>query len=143
MLVPNRFDKWLPIIVIACFLLTFYVKGRCSYKANSFFIHPILQYVSGMTGTFGVIFLAKLIRDLPFISYWGRYSIIILVSHVFLIKAYMPLVCKLGLSQPIVVAVVLILVMFSYQLIIPIMLKCLPYVTAQKDVINVSKFVKR
>ena len=55
----------------------------------------------------------------------------------------MPLVCKLGLPQPIVVVIVLILVMLSYQLIIPMMLKYLPYVTAQKDVFNVSKFLER
>lgn len=137
-LVPNKFDKFLPIIVVVCFCFTFFVNGKCSYKVNTFTINPILQYVSGMTGTLGIVFLAKLLHDLPFVSYWGRYSIMILVTHSLLIKVYVPIISKFGLPQPLLMVVVLVAVMFSYQLIIPLMLKYLPYVTAQKDVINVS-----
>lgn len=138
-LVPNRFDEFLPIVVIACFSFTFFVNGKCSYKANTFSLNPILQYVSGMTGTLGVVFLAKLLRDLPFVSYWGRYSIMILVTHSLLIKVFAPVISKFGLPLPLLIVAVLAAVMFSYQLVIPLMLKYLPYVTAQKDVINVSK----
>ena len=138
-LTPNRFDKFLPIVVIACFCFTFFVNGKCSYKLNTFTIDPVLQYISGMTGTLGIVFLAKLLRDLPFVSYWGRYSIMILVSHSLLIKAYVPLLSKLGLPQSLLMAMMLIVVMFSYQMIIPLMLKYLPYVTAQKDLINIKR----
>lgn len=138
-LVSNRFDKFLPIIVIACFCFTFYVNGKCSYKSNTMYINPVLSYISGMTGTFGAIFLAKFLHDLPFVSYWGRYSLIILVSHSLLIKVYVPLLSKFGLPQPLLMAIMLIVVMFSYQMIIPLMLKYLPYVTAQKDLINIKR----
>lgn len=137
-LVPNRFDKFLPIIVTVFFCFTFFVNGKCSYKVNTFSINPFLQYVSGMTGTLGIVFLAKLLRDLPFVSYWGRYSIMILVSHSLLIKCYLPLLSKLGLPQPLLLFLAVLAVMFSYQLIIPLMIKYLPHVTAQKDVINVT-----
>jgi len=141
-LIPNKFDKFLPIIVVVCLSLTLIlVNGRCSYKTNTFSINPFFQYVLGMTGTLGVIFLAKLLRNLPFVSYWGRYSIMILVTHNLIIPVYLSLLLKTGLSQPLLVAIVLVVVMFSYQLIIPLMLKFLPYVTAQKDMIKISKFV--
>lgn len=137
-LVPNKFDKFLPIVVIACFCFTFFVNGKCSYKLNTFTINPVLQYISGMTGTLGIVFLAKLLRDLPFVSYWGRYSIMILVTHSLLIKVYLPVLSKLGLPQPLLMVSMLVAVMFSYQLFIPLMKKYLPHVTAQKDLINVS-----
>ncbi len=140
-LVPNKWDKYLPIIVVACFALVFYVGGSCSYKENNYHITPILQYVCGMAGTLGVVLGAKMLGDLPFITYWGRYSLMILVTHGLLLQIYVPIGNKFlaALPQLVIVFVILIAVMFTYQLLIPLMKKYLPYVTAQKDLINVSK----
>ena len=140
-LTPNRLDKYLPVIIILCFGITFYVGGRSGYMSNRFRLHPILVYVCGMAGTVGTIFLAKLIRDLPFVTYWGRYSLMILCTHDLLLNVFMPLSRKVDLPQPIMAFIVLAVVMFCYQLLIPLMKKYLPYVTGLKDVINVSKYV--
>lgn len=143
-LVPNRLDKYLPIIVMLCFTLTFYVGGNCSYKKNIYHITPLLQYVCGMTGTLGVIFLAKILRNIPLLTYWGRYSIMILVTHALLLQVYIPIGRKLfsGLPQIAMVIVILIATMFSYLLLIPLMKKYIPYFTAQKDLIDVSKYTR-
>ena len=140
---PNAWDKYLPVLIIVCLALTFIFGGRCSYMHNVFHINPIAQHLCGVTGTLFVIFSAKIIHNLPFISYWGRYSIMILVSHQLLLQILSPLFRKAHL--PILVAIVILLcvVMFSYQILIPLMKKYLPYVTAQKNVINVSRFVKQ
>ena len=119
-LVPSSFDKYLPLIIIACFALIFYVGGRCYYKSNIFYIHPILQYVCGLAGTLGVIFLAKMLKDLPFITYWGRYSIMILVSHALILQVYIPLFKMLHLPNYATKIVVLLVTMFTYLLIIPL-----------------------
>ena len=140
-LTQNRWDKYLPVIIALCFAITFYVGGHSGWISNRFRIHPILVYVCGMAGTMGTIFTAKLLSDLPFITYWGRYSLIILCTHGLLLQVFMPLSRKVDLPKPIMAFIVLGVVMFSYQLIIPLMKKYLPYVTAQKDVINVSKYV--
>ena len=66
----------------------------------------------------------------------------ILVSHGLLLQVFVPLIRKVHLSVPIATIVILTMVMFSYQIIIPLMKKYLPYVTAQKDVIDVLKYVK-
>ena len=139
---PNTWDKFLPVLIIICFVLTFFLGGRCSYMHNIFWINPIAQYLCGITGTLFVIFSAKMIRDLPFISYWGRYSIMILVSHQLLLQVLSPLFRKAHLPIPVAIVVLLGVVMFSYQILIPLMKKYLPHVTAQKDVIDVSKYVK-
>jgi hypothetical protein len=49
----------------------------------------------------------------------------------------MPLARMVELPKYLIAFIVLVVVMFSYQLIIPLMKKYLPYVTAQKDVIPV------
>ena len=140
---PNGWDKYLPILIIVCFVLTFIFGGRCSYMHNVFHINPFAQYLCGITGTLFVIFSAKVIRDLPFVSYWGRYSIMILVTHGLVLQIVVPLLRKAHLPLPISIVLLLGVVMFSYQLLIPLMKKYLPCVTAQKDVINVSKYVRQ
>ena len=136
---PNAWDKYLPVLIIVCFALTYIFGGRCGYMHNKFWINPIAQYLCGITGTLFVIFSAKIIHDLPFISYWGRYSIMILVSHGLLLQIFAPLFRKAHLPIPITIVLLLGIVMFSYQLLIPLMKKYLPYVTAQKEVIQIMK----
>jgi fucose 4-O-acetylase-like acetyltransferase len=95
-----------------------------------------------MTGTLGIIFTAKVIKHIPFVTYWGRYSIMILVTHSLILKVLTPPILKLHLSMALTVILILTTLMFSYQILIPLMKKYLPYVTAQKDVIDVLKYVK-
>lgn len=136
---PNAWGKFLPILIIICFALTFIFGGRCNYMHNIFWINPIAQHLCGITGTLFVIFSAKIIRDIPFITYWGRYSIMILVSHQLILQVLSPLLRNAHLPIPITIVVLLGIVMFSYQLLIPLMKKYLPYVTAQKNVIKIKK----
>ena len=140
---PNKWDKYLPVIIIVLFAITFAFGGHCSYRVNSFSINPFWQYVCGMTGTLGIIFIAKVINHVPFVTYWGRYSIMILVTHSLLLKVITPPILKAHLPMSITVMLVLAILMFSYQLLIPLMKKYLPYVTAQKDVIDVAKYVQK
>ena len=61
----------------------------------------------------------------------------ILLTHGLLLQVYIPIMKKLHLGDDLSVVLLLIVTMFSYNLIIPLMKKYLPYVTAQKDVIPV------
>lgn len=138
---PNKWNKYLPLAVIVCFAIVYFFGGHCSYRVNRFTINPFWQYVCGVSGTLGVMFLAKFIGHIPFVTYWGRYSIMILVTHGMVLKVIAPLVFKAHLPLSLTIIISFVVLMFSYQLLIPLMKKYLPYVTAQKDVINVSKYV--
>lgn len=138
-LVPNKWDKYLPAIIIVLFAITYFFGGHTSYRVNRFTINPFWQYVCGMTGTLGIIFTAKVIKHIPFVTYWGRYSIMILVTHSLILKILTPAILKLHLPMELTVLLVLVVLMFSYQFLIPLMQRYLPYVTAQKDVIPVTK----
>lgn len=136
-LYDNSFDKYLSVIIIICAVITVVGGGRSSYVANNFGMHPLLVYLRGLSGTLFIVFLAKYLKNLPFISYWGRYSIMVLLTHGLLLQVYIPIMKKLHLGDGLSVVLLLIVTMFSYNLIIPLMKKYLPYVTAQKDVIPV------
>lgn len=88
-LLPQKWDKWLPVIIIIFFLIVYLIAPFYSLKFNSLNVHAILtMYPAGLLGTLGVIFIAKWLHYIPLIVYWGRYSIMILVSHCVIYKTW-------------------------------------------------------
>ena len=140
----NRLDHYNVVFMVLCFFVTWICSlyGGVNYKNNNFYMNPVLVYLSGVSGTFGVLYLSKLLKSLPLISYWGRYSLIILVTHQLMIGAYRAICAKLGLNGYLSLFITLIIMMLSYQLSIPVMKKLMPHVTAQKDMI-MTKTKKR
>lgn len=139
MLKPNSSDRYLPLMIIGAFALVFLFSPNVSFLENRFYGHSWSTiYPFGTLGVLGVIWLSKFLKKLPIISYYGRYSIIILVTHdtvfhfiaAFLKRIELPLMVDMSLN--------LFLTMASYLLIIPFMRKFMPHVTAQKDVIKVG-----
>lgn len=75
-----------------------------------------------------------MLKKLPVLSYCGRYSIMILVIHVLVIKAVKPVVLHFC-SGPVSILLTLLIAFGVSALLIPFMKKYLPHITAQKDVI--------
>ena len=124
-------------INVYCGLFT-YGHPLIEFMRNTYADHsPITLYSCGLAGLLGVIFTAKMIHKLPLISYWGRYSIMILVTHMPIIPFYIKAVEKLHLEGNVLVAVTSFVLLLSYLLYIPLMKKFIPHVTAQRDVIRV------
>ena len=136
-LVPNKHDKYLPIWTIACFIFIYLFAIKVSYHFNHFNGSMIALYSCGLIGTLFVIFLSKILKRLPLVSYWGRYSIIILCTHNLVVQFLAIFLKQLPISKEAMCFSNLIITMLLYLLIIPFCKKYLPYVTAQKDVIKV------
>jgi fucose 4-O-acetylase-like acetyltransferase len=136
-LVPNKHDKYLPIWTIACFIFIYLFAIKVSYHFNHFNGSMIALYSCGLIGTLFVIFLSKILKRLPLVSYWGRYSIIILCTHNLVVQFLAIFLKQLPISKEAMCFSNLIITMLLYLLIIPFCIKYLPYVTAQKDVIKV------
>jgi hypothetical protein len=130
LLKPNKYDKFLWLQVLAAIIIV--VVGRLVLEKIS------MMYVCGFAGTYGVLMLSKQLNWLPMFSYFGRYSIMILVTHMLLCKICLEVFKPAGLSPDIVFWISLPIIMLSYYLIIPFMKKYMPHVTAQKDVIKVG-----
>lgn len=139
LLQPNKSDKYTGLIIILSFVLVYFLPVGAGFKTNHFgTISFLTLYPCGFLGTMGVIYCAKYFKTLPLISYWGRYSIMILVTHRMVYQLYHPILMYFmgGANVWLIVFVNLLCTMLSYQLLIPLMKKILPYVTAQKDLIK-------
>lgn len=141
-LTPNKKDRYLPIGIVALAGVTFLCAGGMNFQDNNFLGHnPMVVYIGGISGTLMIMFIAKMLTRLPFISYWGRYSIIILCTHIMMIQVLYKVLMAIHLDSIIgawpCAALILLIVMFSYQVIIPLCIRLIPWFTAQKDLIKV------
>ena len=140
---PNKYDKYLPILIFLAFaFVRLFCARNIHFLSNTFTLKSALVvYPCGLLGTFGVIMLAKLLKKLPLISYFGRYSIMILVTHIEVFNLFAAVLKYSGLNLSVgwQYTINFFLTMLSYVLIIPFMRKFMPHVTAQKDVIPIGK----
>ena len=126
------------LLMVACALIVWFFAVHTIWANNDF---PndgtlLLVYLTGIAGTMMVLLVAKMIGRLPLISMWGRYSIMILCSHSMFVLALTPLLGKYLSGMPLLLSVFAI-TLLGCHLLIPLMKRFLPHVTAQKDVIKV------
>lgn len=99
-----------------------------SIHSNNYLLLVLQRYVGGACGVLSLLLICKKINHILYISYVGRYSIILLVTHE-------PLIRVLGISQ-LPIYIIIPLLFASYLIIIPFMIKYMPHVTAQKAVLS-------
>lgn len=143
-LYANRFDKYLGVQVLTDFLIVAIFMQRFDLYTNSMQYCSIYSlYVCGIAGSLGTLSLAKLFHKLPFLSYLGRYSIIILCTHMIpgsYLFLFAPLKVFFCIQSSFLfhLFLLIVLLILEYTVIIPIFKKYLPYFTAQKDLIPIS-----
>lgn len=137
---PNKYDKYnllfIVILWIAAFLLSNYSYIRISFHYN--IIEGTYCYLASLIGTLLIILLCKKIKSLPFISYCGRYSIVLLCVHHLIYRPLMVLLPKTGievLSDKWSIAIITLLLSV---LCIPVCKRYIPWFVAQKDLIKLN-----
>ena len=139
---PNRFDKLLPILIVLALAFVMVFRPEKTFFRNLNSPKPSLfAYLCAFGGIYGIVMLSKIIKRLPLVSYFGRYSLIILVTHIEVFNLFAAVIkySGLNLSQGWVYFINLSLTMLSYLVIIPLMNKFMPHVIGQKDVIQIKK----
>lgn len=136
LLYPNKYDKY---NVLWAFL--FYGGALCVYKrfgnphivfgSNIIIGNWIFGIILSLSSVMAILFLCKIIKHLPFVSYFGRYSIIPLCVHhlIYLPIKYMLLQYNIPLEF---LPILTILICWGC---IPLCVKLIPWFTAQKDLI--------
>lgn len=143
-LYPSKYDKFLPagIIIFGLLgvLLCISVKGKAfiGFHTPTLRGNIIINYIACIALVLSFMFLAKMIKRVPFISYIGRYSIILLGVHASLVFILDLIINDFGLSiSPIIKFIVIFL---PTVLSIPILIKYFPKFTAQLDLIPTNVF---
>ena len=96
------------------------------------------MYLGGFCGTLFVLMIAKRLNHVPLISYLGRYSIVILLTHVVLIILLRITLYHFSINIDYIHLIMLGLFIIVVLIEIPIIkfcIKYLPYVFAQKDLL--------
>jgi len=122
-------------------MLHFTYAGDNFFYLNFYNAPLFLIYLSGLLGTLGVLLLSRGIRWLPVISYIGRYSIIVLCTHMAIVKAVIAALCLLPIgwddADIVPSLIVLALTIVGCMSCCWFLSKYLPWFTAQKDLIKV------
>ena len=141
-LTPHSLDRWnIPFALLGFGVVIALAWNSppesVSYVSNRYWIPVWIVYPCGLLGTLAVLLLSKAIGKIPLVSYFGRYSIMILVTHGWVQWLLIKLLRELHVSwhRAISLALIFVLTMLLYLAIIPFMKRFLPHVTAQKDII--------
>lgn len=101
---------------------------------DGLWINEVIYYIVGIAGTALIIILSSIIVQLPLITFLGRYSIIVLLTHGLMVRAGYPLFQNLTITIPSYISVTAfwICMACSYYAIVPFCKRILPHATAQK-----------
>ncbi len=113
-------------------LLTFVVSMQLAYYSD------YLGILAGVFGALMVIVIASIVKYVPFVSYLGRYSIILLLTHGLLLRLLEPLCREIATVANSYVAVLAttVLALATYIVIIPFSCKFIPKLTAQRPLLK-------
>ena len=123
------------ILFSICFLL-FYSRQLdfgLNVYSNFFTVYPC-----GIIGTMMVFVIAKRLKSLSLLSNLGRYSIIVLCTHLIVMKILRHVMRYIIIDETYTMWINFVLTVFSMLIIIPLCRKYIPYFTAQKDLNPIS-----
>lgn len=135
--------RWWSLLtaIVLLAMLHFTYAGDNFFYLNTYNAPLFLIYLSGLLGTLGVLLLSRGIRWLSVISYIGRYSIIVLCTHMAVVKAVIAALCLLPIgwddADIVPSLIVLALTIVGCMFCCWFLSKYLPWFTAQKDLIKV------
>lgn len=125
-------DKWLIPISILFLSVPFFWNGSSKWWDND--VNPRYAYISGISGTLGVLAITKKIQRIPIVSYIGRYSIVSLCLNSFVIHVIGPVIDRIPIPIAIKIAILFFLTVSICLCAIPLFKRYMPWVIAQKDI---------
>lgn len=135
---PTRWKRD-ALLTVICALIVLFAATRFGWYLNRFKLvrNFWTLYPAGIAGTMMVLMVSKAIKRLPLVSYWGRYSIIILCVHMPVMKILNYFIDG-RIAGRWLLLVVFVVAMGISHLFIPLCRRFLPWFTAQKDLIKIN-----
>lgn len=140
-LYPNKLDKFnLPLgiflYVLSVLLLQISPRSIFSVYDNKFHGSVLLSYFISGLAVIAVLLICKQIKRLPFVSYIGKFSIIILCIHVPIMEVVYFVQRQFPYEPSSVIRWFVTLLISSA--LIPLFLRYFPQITAQRDFIKIK-----
>ena len=140
-LLPNKYDKYLPLYAVGfyavAFIIDYFFDLRYYVHYNIIEGNFIIIILLSICSALSVILLCKWIKRVPIISYIGRYSIIALCIHNFINRPVEHILAHTPLASINEGGYFTALFTIAITIgCIPICIKFIPYFTAQKELIK-------
>ncbi|MBR4129863.1 MAG: acyltransferase [Bacteroidaceae bacterium] len=143
-LLQRRIPWWMALIMaLILFGMVYYLYvGENFFFTNTYNSSWPLLYIAGFSGTLAVLLLSSVIKWFPVISYIGRYSLIVLCTHmaiVTLLVASLHFLPETARQTGIWHSLIFLAITLAFSVFCCWLLKkYLPWFTAQKDLIKVD-----
>lgn len=119
------------LFAVSCVLSVIFIHIKMLSQA--WYIIAIASYVAGFSGAIVVLSLSSIFVHIPIISYMGRYSLIVLVTHSMYIRLFVIMFDRLHLVHTLLFDTASVFLIFaSVYFTIPIMRRYIPMFVAQK-----------
>lgn len=101
LLFPNQFDRYNFIAVVLLYVITyvitvFFNAPHFSFHYNKLYGSVFLTYIGSISCVISILLFCKMLRQVPFVSYCGKYSIILLCLHHMICRPVQLLVSQLN-----------------------------------------------
>lgn len=135
-LYPNKYDKFNVVIAFAMYglvVLSYYIIGNqyIGFHNNNVVGNYFLILINSTIGVLAVILLCKSVKTLPFLTFFGRYSIIPLCTHHFVYRPLTLIISRETLLGEFSIALLTLLICAA---LIPVFKKFFPWAVAQEDI---------
>lgn len=137
-LYPNRLDRYNIVFAILFWCIAYILTRTTEYRLSLHYngLQGWSTYIISIASVLSALFICKTIKYIPFVSYCGRYSIVLLCVHHMIYRPLMVLLPKTSvelLSNRWSIAIITLLLS---ALCIPVCKKLIPWFIAQKDLIK-------
>jgi len=105
------------------------------HTMNNFIAERFIYYFNGIIGTIAIILISKTINYIPIVSYFGRYSIVVLGLHQPIMGNIMKIFRLLFENEVLIKTCTLFITLAICLLCIKILVRFLPWFVAQKNLI--------
>lgn len=139
----HRFDKVIPVSLILALIIMYFTASPLGMRTNNYPGNIFQVYIAAFAGIFMIMLLCKKIKKIPVVSYLGRYSVITLSIHGPLLHFLNPVVNHYVHNGWMQAIALLLLTLGICILLTPIMLKVIPQVVAQKDLLKTDLFKRK
>ncbi|WP_321437567.1 acyltransferase family protein [uncultured Bacteroides sp.] len=85
-LLPNKLDKFIPVFLLIFGMIVYLMAKQVTMVLNEYQGSYLSFYVVAISGTLFVLLLSKLLLKVPVVSFLGRYSVIVLCTHMIAIS---------------------------------------------------------
>lgn len=139
-LYPNKYDKynllWVVLLYgIACFIDLRFDNPHLGFHANTVYGNYLLIMAVSLASVMAVLLLCKIIKHIPVVSYFGRYSIISLCVHHMVYRPLKLVLVHFDIMNNWTIAIGTLSICL---LMIPVCIKYIPWFTAQKDLLVIK-----